>query len=97
MYLCQLRVHNPLTLTAPNGFVFINTKFASYGTLMVLFLTLLGSCHAINSRAQQQDCWDTTATINTTNGVFTDPCVGTIKDIVSLQRMLSLFVQEIRV
>jgi hypothetical protein len=36
----QLRVHKSLTLTAPNGFVFINTKFASYGTLMVLFLTL---------------------------------------------------------
>jgi hypothetical protein len=75
-----LLILNLLVMALPNG----------------TFPNFTGSCHAINSRAITTGLLgNTTATINTTNGVFTDPCGGTIKDIVSLQRMLSLFVQEI--
>jgi len=55
----------PLTLTAPNGFVFINTKFASYGTPNGSFPNFtIGSCHAVNSRAVTTGLLgNTTATI----------------------------------
>ncbi|MDD2673678.1 MAG: T9SS sorting signal type C domain-containing protein [Flavobacterium sp.] len=71
----------PLTLTAPNGFVFINTKFASYGTPNGSYPNFtIGSCHAVNSRAITTGLLgNTIATIAPTNGVFTDPCGGTVK------------------
>lgn len=71
----------PLTLTAPNGSVFINTKFASYGTQMVHILILLSNgCHAVNSREVTTGLLgNTSATIPaggaSFNTVFGDPCL----------------------
>lgn len=73
---------SPLTLTAPNGFVFINTKFASYGTPNGTFPNFtIGSCHAVNSRAITTGLLgNTIATITTSNATFiTDPCVNIVK------------------
>jgi hypothetical protein len=70
-----------LTLTAPDGYVFINTKFASYGIPNGSGPNFtIGGCHAINSRAVTTGLLgNTTATIPATNALFVDPCSGTIK------------------
>ena len=75
----------PLTLTAPNGSVFINTKFASYGTPNGSYPNFtIGGCHAVNSREVTTGLLgNTSATIPaggaSFNTVFGDPCLGTIK------------------
>ncbi|MDQ6471271.1 putative Ig domain-containing protein, partial [Flavobacterium sp. LHD-80] len=75
----------PLTLTAPDGYVFINTKFASYGTPGGTAPNYtIGGCHATNSRSVTTGLLgNTTANIPGTgvafNTAFGDPCSGTIK------------------
>jgi hypothetical protein len=75
----------PLTLTAPDGFVFINTKFASYGTPGGTAPNFtIGGCHAVNSRSITTGLLGSTTAIIPASGAsfnaaFGDPCSGTIK------------------
>ena len=72
----------PLTLSCPAGRKILSIAFASYGTPAGTcggYST--GACHATNSTSivgaaciGQNSC-----TVNATNGVFGDPCVGTFK------------------
>ncbi|RUT69735.1 hypothetical protein D0817_14020 [Flavobacterium cupreum] len=69
-------------LTAPNGTVFINADFASYGTPAGTAPNFtLGTCNAFNSRTVATDVFlgNTTATIPATNATFGDPCVSIVK------------------
>ena len=71
-----------LSMTAPLGAKFISINFASYGTptgSCGSFAT--SSCHAVNSLSlvQAAAVGNTTFSIAASNGVFTDPCVGTGK------------------
>ncbi len=74
-----------VTLTAPAGTVFINVKFASYGSPGGTSPNFtIGSCHAFNSRTVTTTLLgNTTATIPTSgktfNEVFGDPCYGIVK------------------
>ncbi|CAN5800283.1 hypothetical protein BH11BAC3_BH11BAC3_33550 [soil metagenome] len=70
------------TLTAPSGAVFTTLNFASYGTpsgSCGSFAT--GSCHATTSQsvAESYLLGNNTGSIPATNGVFGDPCNGTVK------------------
>lgn len=67
-----------LTLTAPNGFVFSEVHFASYG---VPDNYTEQWCHAATSVQKVAEAFigQTTATIASNNGVFGDPCGGTYK------------------
>jgi hypothetical protein len=71
----------PPVFTAPNGTIFINVKFASYGTPSGLPAPFtLGTCDAFNSRTiATAFLGNTTASIGATNGNFDDPCYGTYK------------------
>ena len=71
----------PPVFTAPNGTVFINVKFASYGTPSGLPAPFtLGTCDAFNSRTiATAFLGNTTASIGATNAIFGDPCYGTYK------------------
>ncbi|MGQ7946089.1 hypothetical protein [Flavobacterium sp. WC2509] len=74
----------PLVLTAPDGSVFINTKFASYGTPGGIYPNFtIGGCHAPTSRAKTTELLgNTTVTIPASgafNDFFGDYCNGTIK------------------
>jgi autotransporter-associated beta strand protein len=75
----------PLTLTAPDGYVFINTKFASYGTPGGIAPNYtIGGCHAPNSRSITTGLLGNTTAMIPASGVafntaFGDPCSGTIK------------------
>lgn len=71
-----------LTLTAPNGNKFTEVLFASYGTPTGsngLYRT--SSCHSTSSIAEIETAFigKTSATISADNGVFGDPCGGTVK------------------
>ena len=71
-----------VTLTAPPGNVFTTIEFASYGTpngSCGSFTT--GGCHAVNSAniCAAAFVGQNSASINATNGVFGDPCGGTVK------------------
>lgn len=71
-----------VTLTAPAGSVFTSVTFASYGTpngSCGSFTT--GACHAANSQTIVESALigNNSATISATNGVFGDPCNGTVK------------------
>ena len=71
-------------LTAPAGTVFVNVGFASYGTPTGTCPTFtVGSCHATTSQSVCEGylIGNNTATIPATNAVFTDPCVGTLKNL----------------
>jgi len=71
----------PPVFTAPNGTIFINVKFASYGTPSGLPAPFtLGTCDAFNSRTiATAFLGNTTASIGATNAIFGDPCYGTYK------------------
>ena len=72
-----------LTLTAPSG-TFYNIDFASYGNPTgTCGSYALGSCNASSSMSiVQAACVGlTTCTIAATNGTFTDPCGGTLKNL----------------
>lgn len=71
-----------VTLTAPAGNSFTTVNFASYGTPDGSCGSFtLGTCHAANSMSIVQAALigKTTATIEANNGVFGDPCNGTVK------------------
>lgn len=71
-----------VTLTAPAGNVFTSVTFASYGTPNGSCGSfIIGACHAANSQAIVEAALigNNTATISATNGVFGDPCGGTVK------------------
>jgi hypothetical protein len=77
--------NNVLTLTAPAGMVFISVNFASYGnaTSNGNGTFTLGSCHGTNSAAIVANALlgNNTASITASNGIFGDPCGGTIKNL----------------
>jgi hypothetical protein len=82
-----------LTLTAPAGARFISINFASYGTptgSCGSFAT--SSCHAATSLSviQAAAIGNNTFSIAASNGVFTDPCVGTVKRL-SVEATYSVF------
>jgi hypothetical protein len=71
-----------LTITAPAGYKFTTVDFASYGTpngSCGSFTT--SSCHSATSLSvcTAAIVGRTTASISASNGVFGDPCVGTVK------------------
>ncbi len=71
-----------LTLTAPNGNEFTEVLFASYGTPTGsngLYRT--SNCDSLSSIAEVQTAFigKTSATISADNGIFGDPCGGTVK------------------
>ncbi len=71
-----------LTLTAPAGNVFTAIEYASYGTpLGVCGAYVNSGCHSATSQAQVEAAFlgQNSASISATNGVFGDPCGGTVK------------------
>lgn len=71
-----------VTLTAPAGHTFISVTFASYGTPNgSCGAFTIGGCHAANSMSIVQTALigNNSASIPATNGVFGDPCGGTVK------------------
>lgn len=74
--------HNTLVLTAPNGGTITGITFASYGTPNGACGNFtLGNCHASNSVAIVSNLaiGQNSVSIPATNGVFGDPCNGTVK------------------
>ncbi len=70
------------TLTGPAGTVFTTVNFASYGTPSGSCGSFLkGSCHSTTSQAVAESylLGNNTASITATNGLFGDPCNGTVK------------------
>ncbi|WP_037313982.1 hypothetical protein [Salegentibacter sp. Hel_I_6] len=74
-----------VNLEAPEGTVFTYVNFASYGTPVnnVGNFNINENCHANTSQAVTESylLGENSATIPATNGVFTDPCVGTVKQL----------------
>lgn len=73
---------NPVPqFTAPNGTVFINVDFASYGLPSGLPAPFtLGTCDAFNSRTIVTTfLGNTTASVPASNATFGDPCYSTVK------------------
>ncbi|TCJ14349.1 HYR domain-containing protein [Flaviaesturariibacter flavus] len=71
-----------ITLRAPAGTVIDRIDFASYGTPNGSCGNFTqGGCHAFNSKSVVESLalGRNTATISATNGVFGDPCGGTVK------------------
>ena len=71
-----------VTLTAPPGMVFISVTFASYGTPNGSCGSFtIGGCHAANSSSIVEAALigQNSGSIAATNGVFGDPCNGTVK------------------
>jgi hypothetical protein len=71
-----------VTLTAPPGNTFVSVEFASYGTPNGTCGSFtLGPCHAANSQsiAEAALIGNSSASISATNGLFGDPCGGTVK------------------
>jgi hypothetical protein len=82
-FICGTASENgTLTLTAPAGNYFTTIQFASYGTpngSCGSFTT--SACHAANSVSICSTAFvgKTSASVSASNGVFGDPCVGTVK------------------
>ena len=74
-----------LTLTAPNGYVFTEALFASYGTPNGYSI---GQCHAQNSVQKVEEVFSgqTAGSISASNNVFGDPCGGTGKRLIVAMR-----------
>jgi hypothetical protein len=71
-----------VTLTAPAGNVFTSVTFASYGTPNGSCGSFtIGACDATNSKTIVEAALigNNSASISATNGVFGDPCSGTVK------------------
>lgn len=71
-----------LTLTAPPGNVFTSIEYASYGTPIGVCGGYVNSgCHAVNSQSICEAAFigQNSASISADNGVFGDPCSGTVK------------------
>lgn len=81
--LCGTATENSsVTLTAPAGFIFTVLDFASYGTPNgTCGAFTFGSCHSASSATVVANAFigRTTASLGATNGLFGDPCVGTVK------------------
>lgn len=74
--------NSPVTLTAPAGHVFTAIEFASYGTPNGSCGSFtFGACHSASSATVCSNTFvgQNSATVTASNGVFTDPCVGTVK------------------
>lgn len=74
--------YSNLILTAPPGSVFTSIDFASYGTPTGACGSFsLGSCHAANSQSVCEGIiiGQNSVTIYVGNGLFGDPCGGTLK------------------
>ncbi len=72
-----------INLTAPVGEVFTSVEFASYGTPAgACGGFTLGACHAANSVALTSAVFlgNNSGSITASNGVFGDPCGGTLKN-----------------
>src|SRR5690349_2720510 len=73
-----------VSLIAPPGMVFVSVTFASYGTPNGICGSFtLGTCHATNSRSIVETALlgKNSGSIAATNGVFGDPCNGTVKSL----------------
>jgi hypothetical protein len=71
-----------VTLTVPPDNVITSIDFASYGTPNgSCGAFTIGGCHAANSMSIVEAAFvgQTSATLGATNGVFGDPCGGTVK------------------
>jgi hypothetical protein len=71
-----------VTLTAPPNNTFTTIEFASYGTPTGACNSFaIGACHAANSLAIAQTAFigQNSASLAASNGVFGDPCGGTVK------------------
>lgn len=71
-----------VTLTAPAGHVFTSIEFASYGTPGGSCGSFtFGGCHSASSATVCNNTFvgQNSATVTASNGVFGDPCVGTVK------------------
>ena len=71
-----------VTLTAPPNNVITSINFASYGTPNgSCGAFTIGACHAANSVSIVEAVFvgQSSATIGATNGIFGDPCGGTVK------------------
>ncbi len=74
--------NNNVVISAPAGNYFVDVDFASYGTPNGTCESFtIGGCHAATSMSVCEGylLGNSSATIPATNGVFTDPCVGTVK------------------
>jgi len=82
-----------INLQAPQGYVFNEVLFASYGTPTGNNGNYqLGSCHATNSKSIVENLalGNNSLTINASNGVFGDPCGGTFKRLYILINYISI-------
>jgi len=82
--ICQTPAENATaTFSAPTGTVFTTVNFSSYGTPngTCNSFSVNASCNAITSQSVTEGylLGSNSASIAATNGVFTDPCVGTVK------------------
>lgn len=71
-----------VTLTAPAGTVFVSIDFASYGTPNGSCGSFtIGGCHAANSVSicSAALLGNNSGSVDANNGVFGDPCSGTVK------------------
>ena len=84
--ICGFATENQvLTLAAPAGAIITEILFASYGNASGNCGTYaLGSCHASTSLARVQEAFigRNSGSITASNGVFGDPCFGTVKRLV---------------
>ena len=78
----EVNENQSLTIALPAGSVVTSVDFASYGTPTGSNgMYSIGTCHAANSIAVVEGyaLGNNSFTIPATNGVFGDPCVGTVK------------------
>ena len=74
--------NQPASLTAPAGAVFTSVIFASYGLPEGTCGSFtIGSCHASTSQSVVEGLilGQNSVTIQADNGIFGDPCPGTVK------------------
>ncbi len=79
-----------LSLTASAGKIFTSVIYASYGTPVGLCPAVMvtGACHAANSTTAVANAFQGRASgsISASNGVFGDPCSGTVKRLAVILR-----------
>ncbi|GGE26709.1 SUEL-type lectin domain-containing protein [Psychroflexus planctonicus] len=78
----EVNENGTINLQAPEGYVFNEVSFASYGTPTGSNGDYqLGSCHAANSESIVENLalGNNSFSISASNGVFGDPCGGVVK------------------